>query len=406
MPEDLEYLAAQGFRKSFLSYLKKFRFRFDVRSVEEGEIVFPHEPLLRADGGLLECQLAETALINLIHFSSLVATKARRITQAAEGRSVIEFGLRRAQGWAGLLSSRAAYVGGVEGTSNVLAGRIDGVPVFGTQAHSWIQAVGNERESFERFARIYREKSVVLIDTYHTLKSGLPHLLQALARLRREGIEIRGVRIDSGDLAYLSKRVRAGLDKAGFTGVKIVASGQLDEYIIESLIKQGAPIDGFGVGTKLATSYDEPALDMVYKLSAAGGKPEIKISDSLEKMNEPGRKKVWRFSSARGVFLLDGLVLDSESSVREIVHPLFEMSSTSVGGLEKEELLRPLIRRGQRARPPKSAAEARRYAHERAGRLPPEHQRFYYPHTYRVGVSRKLFLMKKAMMARRLKEAP
>ncbi|HTL47242.1 MAG TPA: nicotinate phosphoribosyltransferase [Verrucomicrobiae bacterium] len=401
-PGDLEYLRAQGFKKEFLSYLKGMRLRLDVEAVREGEVVFPHEPLMRVHGPLLESQLAETVLINLVHFSSLVATKASRIVRAARGRTVIDFGLRRAQGPAGFQASRAAYVGGVHATSNVLAAKTYGLPVSGTQAHSWIQAVGDEKQSFLDFGRLYRDQAVVLIDTYNTLKSGLPHLLEALEVLRREGIEIKGVRIDSGDLAYLSKRVRAQLDNAGFPKVQIFASGQLDEYIIESLLNQDAKIDGFGVGTKLATSYDEPALDMVYKLARIRDKPEIKISDSLTKMNEPGLKQVRRFYSEEGSFLLDAILLEGEKEVPQILHPFYQLANTPVRGLRHERLLQPLIRKGKRVRPKPAAAEARRYAQERLALLPEEHKRFYYPHIYRVGVSQKLFQLKERLIAGRL----
>lgn len=400
--EDIEYLRGIGFQKKFLDYLKKFRFRFDMDAVPEGEVVFPHAPVLRVDGGLLECQLAETVLINMIHFPSLVATKAARIMQAAEGRSVVDFGLRRAQGYAGLLASRAAYIGGTDGTSNLLAGQIYGVPVFGTQAHSWIQAFGDEKKAFVEFARIYKGKTVLLIDTYNTLKSGLPHLLQALRELRREGIEILGVRLDSGDLAYLSKKVRASLDAGGYGKVKILVSGQLDEYIIESLLKQGAPIDGFGVGTKLVTSYDEPALDMVYKLCEIDGKPEIKISDSLEKMNEPGRKKLRRYFSSEGMPLLDALLLKEERRPAEILHPFYKLANTRVKDFKFEELQKPLMRRGKLSRPQRPVSVIRDYARTRLALLPAEHKRFYYPHIYRVGVTRKLFRLKERLIAGRL----
>lgn len=401
---DLEFLREQGFQKPFLNYLERFHFRMNMHAVREGEVVFPHEPVLRAEGSLLECQLAETVLINLIHFPSLVATKASRIVQAAEGRTVTDFGLRRAQGTAGLLAARAAYIGGAIGTSNVLAGKMYGIPVFGTQAHSWIQAFGDEKNAFVEFAKIYKNSSVLLIDTYHTLKSGLPNLLKALKILRAKGIQIKGVRIDSGDLAYLSKRVRRELDEAGFPEVGIFASGQLDEYIVESLLKQQSQIDGFGVGTKLVTSYDEPALDMVYKLSVVHGRPAIKISDSLDKMNEPGKKKVWRYRGDKGEFLLDAILLDKERRIDRVLHPFYQLASTDVKGLKCEVLLEPVLRRGKLIRREIPLAKVRDYAAQRLGMLPSEHRRFYYPHIYRVGVSRRLFRLKEKLIAKRLKK--
>ena len=400
--DDLSYLKKQGFQKSFLDYLKTFRFRLDMEAVAEGEVVFPHEPIVRVEGSLVDCQLAETILINMTHFSSLVATKASRIVQAARGRSVLDFGLRRAQGLAGISSARAAYIGGVDGTSNAYSAKRYGIPVFGTQAHSWIQAVRDEKKSFLEFSRIHGRDTVLLIDTYSTLESGMPNLLAALKTLRREGIEIKGVRIDSGDLAYLSKRVRAQLDQSGFPNVKIFVSGSLDEYIIESLLSQDAKIDGVGVGTKLSTSYDEPALDMVYKLASIDGHSEIKISDSLTKMNEPGRKKVHRYVSHSGEFLLDAILLASEKSITEVYHPFYQLASTSVKGLSWESLLKPLMRSGRVVSEDVSVSSARMYAASRLALLPPEHKRFYYPHIYRVGVSGKLFQLKEKLIAQRL----
>lgn len=399
---DLAFLKAQGFDAGFLAFLKRFRFHFDLDAVRDGEVVFPNEPLVRVEGTLLECQLAETLLINLVHFPSLVATKASRIVRAAKSRGVIDFGLRRAQATAGLVASRAAYIGGVDGTSNVLAAKHFGIPVFGTQAHSWIQAFRDEEAAFLAFARIHKGQTTLLIDTYDTLKSGLPNTLKALRKLRREGIEIRGVRIDSGDLAYLSKKVRERLDAEGFPEVKVFASGQLDEYIIDSLLAQGARLDGFGVGTKLITSYDEPALDMVYKLSSIAGHPEIKISDSLSKMNEPGRKKIYRFLSGEGQFLLDALVLDREKRIDEVYHPLYELARTAVKYGDHEEILFPLMRKGRLVRKKQPAARVRAFVKDRLKQLPDEHQRFYYPHIYRVGVSRRLFRLKEKLVQQRI----
>jgi len=399
--DDLEYLEENGFQKSFLNYLRTFRFRFDMESVLEGEVVFPREPILRAQGTLLECQLAETILINMIHFPSLVATKASRVVRAAEGRSVIDFGLRRAQGLASLSASRAAYIGGTDGTSNVLVGKMYGVPIFGTQAHSWIQSFRDEERAFLEFARIYKNDTNLLIDTYSTLKSGLPHLIRAAKKLRKEGIEIQGVRLDSGDLAYLSKKVRQALDQEGFGKIQIIVSGNLDEYLVESLLKQNAKIDGFGVGTKLVTSYDEPALDMVYKLSTIDGHSEIKISDSLEKMNEPGTKKVWRFLGEGGEFLLDSVLLDSERKLQEVFHPFYKFANTPVSSLRHENLFTPLMKRGKIVRRSAPIAEIRAFAKQRLSQLPEEHKRFYYPHIYRVGISPKLFRLKEGLISKR-----
>ncbi|HOW58579.1 MAG TPA: nicotinate phosphoribosyltransferase [Candidatus Omnitrophota bacterium] len=399
---DLNYLKEHGFKQSFLNYLKTFRFGLNVQSVREGEIVFPHEPLMRIEGSILEAQLVETLLINFVHFSSLVATKASRIVQAASGRKVVEFGLRRAQGLAGIMASRAAYIGGVDGTSNVLAAKTYDLPIFGTQAHSWIQAFRNEEKSFWEYARIHKEKTVLLIDTYSTLQSGLPHLIRCLKRLRKKQIEIHGVRLDSGDLAYLSKEVRRVLDVEGFPRVQIFASGQLDEYIIESLLKQKASLNGFGVGTKLVTAYDEPALDMVYKLSEINCQPEIKISDTLSKMNEPGKKKVFRFFAKDGQFFLDGIALEHEKTPPKLIHPFNSMAHTKTKGLKAEPLFHALMKKGKVVAGKVPVREIREYAKKRLVLLPEEHKRFFYPHIYRVGVSKKLFDLKEKMILKRL----
>ena len=402
--EDIEYLKVQGFRRSFLNYLSSFSFEMDIDSVPEGEVVFPHEPILRAEGGLLECQLAETILINMIHFPSLIATKASRLVKAAEGRVVIDFGLRRAQGLAGVAASRAAYIGGVNGTSNVFSGKMYGVPVFGTQAHSWIQSFQDEEKAFIEFGRIYPKNNTMLIDTYSTLKSGLPSLIKAAKQLRSEGIEISGVRLDSGDLAYLSKRVRKELDKEGFSNIKIFVSGSLDEYLMESLIKQKAVIDGFGVGTKLITSFDEPALDMVYKLSIIDGSPEFKISDSVEKMNEPGRKKILRYFNGSEEFQLDAIVLKDDKKTDEVMHPYYRFSKTDVKNLHSEELLAPHMKKGRVVRKELPLEKIRAYSISRLAKLPDEHKRFYNPHTYRVGVSSKLFKLKEKLIKKTQKK--
>jgi nicotinate phosphoribosyltransferase len=277
--DELTYLSTLNlFRPQFLDYLRDFRFTGTVTAPPEGTVVFANEPLLTVEGTLAEAQFVETALLNIINFQTLVATKAARINHAAAGGAVIEFGLRRAQGPDGGLSeARAAYVGGVRATSNVLAGKTFGIPVKGTHAHSWIMAFPDELSSFRKYAEVFPDSCILLVDTYDTLKSGIPNALTVARELRARGHELAGVRIDSGDLAYLSRESRRLFDEAGFPGVKIVASNELDEQIIDSIRDEGGRVDVYGVGTKLATCMGEGggALGGVYKLVRIGDRPKL-----------------------------------------------------------------------------------------------------------------------------------
>jgi len=304
--EDLSYLEGLGiFSKEVLAYLKNFKFTGDLWAIPEGTVVFPHEPLIRVTAPLPEAQLIESAVLNVMNFQTLIATKAARICWAANGDPVIDFGLRRAQGPDGaLMASRAAYIGGVDGTSNVLAGRLYGIPVRGTQAHSWVESFPHELDAFRAYAEVYPDSCLLLADTYDTIRSGVPHAIQVGQELREKGHELWGIRLDSGDLAYLSKEARRMLDEAGFPDASIVASSDLDEWIIESLKRQGARVDVWGVGTRLVTSFSCPALGGVYKLTAMddGGEhmtPKIKRSDNPEKITNPGPKKVGRMYDQR-----------------------------------------------------------------------------------------------------------
>lgn len=389
--EDLAYLRHQGFRSQFLEYLREFRFRGSLWSVPEGEIVFPREPIIRIEGGLLETQLVETLVLNLLNFASLIATKAMRIRWVAGERFVADFGLRRAQGWGGMLASKAAYIGGIDATSNVAAGMLYGIPITGTQAHSWIQSFGDELEAFRTFAHLYPERCVLLVDTYNTLESGLPNAIRVAKELEASGYRLLGIRIDSGDLAALSKRARALLDEAGLPYVKIFTSNQLDEYLIRSLLQQGAPIDGFGVGTRLVTAYDCPALDGVYKLVECDGRPTLKVSDDFTKVLLPGRKQLFRYRHADGSFAADGICLASEPAApSELFHPFFPLQRIAVEGLLAEPLLRPVLQYGELCQPLPSLSEVRAYAAERFRFLPDVHKRFENPHIYPVGISREL----------------
>ncbi|MGH7739534.1 MAG: nicotinate phosphoribosyltransferase [bacterium] len=391
--DDLAYLAHLGFRKSFLDYLKDFRFRAKIFSVREGEIIFPLEPVLRVEGTLLETQLIETLLLNQLNFQSLIATKASRMVQAAQSRRVVEFGLRRAQGLAGLAASRAAAIGGIESTSNVYASFLYGLTPSGTQAHAWIQSFPDELTAFRKYAEIYPERCTLLVDTYNTLKSGVPHAIQVAKEMEARGHKLSGIRLDSGDLAYLSKRARALLDQADLHYVKIVVSNQLDEFLIKSLLDQGAPINAFGVGTNLVTGQQSPALDGVYKLSWLEGEPRLKISENITKTSLPGIKKVVRYTDPDGFFYADGVLLEDEKSVSTIHHPHFPEQKSRVAHCFPESLLFKVMEDGK-ALTLFRVPEAAQYARERLSKLSPERRRFENPHIYKVGMSQRLMEMR------------
>src|SRR5690606_17112022 len=290
------------FEEDFIHYLERLSFTCDIDAVEEGEVVFPHMPLLRVKGPLIQCQLLETPLLNLVNFQTLVATKAARITLAAKGDPVMEFGLRRAQGIDGAIAAtRASYIGGCSSTSNVMAGKLFGIPVSGTHAHSWIMSFDSELEAFQAYADSFPDNCILLVDTYDTI-NGVKNAIEVGKKLREKGKKLIGIRIDSGDLAYFSNVARKMLDEAGFTETKIVASNDLDEHILTSLKLQEASIDIWGIGTKLVTAYDQPALGAVYKLSAMKNQegewePKIKVSQQSIKINIPGLHNVRRFTS-------------------------------------------------------------------------------------------------------------
>ena len=314
--KELAYLKSLGiFKCEYLDYLRDFRFRGMVTAPPEGTVVFANEPLLSIEGSLAEVQLVETALLNIINFQTLVATKAARINHAAAGGKVIEFGLRRAQGPDGGLSeARAAYVGGVRSTSNVQAGMTFAIPVMGTHAHSWIMAFADELTAFRSYARIFPKSCVLLVDTYDTLKSGIPNAIIVAAEMRDRGDSLHGVRIDSGDLAYLSRETRRMLDEAGFPDVKIVASNELDEYVISSIRDGGGKVDTYGVGTRLATCAGEGggALGGVYKLVRIGDNPKLKVTSDIAKATLPDRKRLLRAVSPEGSFIQDVICLADE----------------------------------------------------------------------------------------------
>jgi nicotinate phosphoribosyltransferase len=394
------------FAPDFLARLESLRFTGDVLAVPEGRVVFPNEPLLRVTGPIDECQLVETALLNIVNFQTLVATKAARVRLAAEGDPIIEFGLRRAQGPDGALSaSRAAFIGGCAGTSNVLAGVRYGIPVGGTHAHSWVMAFDSELESFLAYAEAMPNNSVLLVDTYDTLE-GVRNAIVAGRRLREAGQDLIGIRVDSGDLAWLSWRARELLDEAGFAKTKIYASNELDEYTIESLKEQGAAVDIWGVGTRLVTAYDQPALGGVYKLAAIrrpGGEWEhrLKVSEQAAKATTPGLLRVRRFSDGdgrpTGDMVYDELAEPEERCV--MVDPADATRRTSYCGSEgADELLVPVIEGGELVYdvPPLETSRAR--AIEELGRLDRSHLRFLNPHVYKVGVELGLYERKTALI--------
>jgi len=388
--DDIEYLRNQGFQEPFLDYLSNFSFQGTIDSVREGEVVFPVEPVLRVEGTLIECQLIETILLNYLNFESLVATKASRIRRVAGQRPVSDFGLRRAQGLGGLQASRAAIIGGVDATSNVLAGYAYQAKITGTLAHSWVQSFEDELTAFRSYAGVFPENTVLLVDTYNTLNQGVPNAIQVGHELKDKGYRLKAIRLDSGDLAFLSKKARKMLDEAGLHDTKILASNQLDEYVIRSLLEQGAPIDGFGVGTELITGKKTAALDGVYKLSMNNNEPKLKLSDTYEKISLPGVKKLFRFFDPDGLFYADCIALEDEEDPQMIHHP-YEINKTcNLAGLKKEPLFEKVFEHGRIVQAENNTEAIRSYARKRLSQLPIEHQRFEMPHIYKVGLSERL----------------
>ena len=323
--EAIEFLRKEGFKEAFLEYLKDFKFSGTIHAFPEGSVVFPYEPILRVEGPLAQLQIIESVVLNVLNYSSLIATKAARMRLVAGSEVVLaDFGMRRAHGLASLLAAYASYIGGFDATSNVLAGKLYGIPVIGTMAHSWVQSFDSEEEAFERFAEIYGEKTVFLVDTYDTLNSGIPNAIKVAKKLEEKGIRPRGIRLDSGDFIELSQKARQMLDEAGLTYMKIIVSNHVDEYLIESLKNANAPIDGYGVGTRLVTAYDQPALDGVYKLVEINGKPRIKISNDSEKVVLPMAKQVYRsISKKAGKFAYDIVVPIDKTDLPDMAIPFY-----------------------------------------------------------------------------------
>jgi nicotinate phosphoribosyltransferase len=401
---DVEYLTGlRGndhqplFAREFLEYLRSLKFACDIDAIPEGTVVFPHEPLVRVQGPIVQCQLLESFLLNVMNFQTLIATKAARICQAAKGQPVLEFGLRRAQGVDGALAaSRAAYVGGCEGTSNVLAGKLFGIPVRGTHAHSWVMSFEEELEAFLAFAKAMPNNCVLLVDTYDTLE-GVRRAVEVGKRLKDQGHTLAGIRLDSGDLAYLSIEARKILDAGGLHDAVIFASNDLDEHIITSLKDQGAQVTSWGVGTRLVTGHDQPALGGVYKLTAlrrARGSWEykLKLSEQTQKISTPGILQVRRYSSADG-FMADA-IYDLQLGIEDgatIVHPLdFTRRKRTTRNAAHLDLQIPIYRGGRRVYTSPSLPEIQEHARKELGRLHPGIRRFVNPHVYPVGLEERL----------------
>lgn len=406
--DDCEYLGsltgADGqplFERGFLDYLRGLRLQCDVDAVPEGTVVFPQEPLVRVKGPILEAQILETALLTLVNFQSLIATKSARVALAARGDAVLEFGLRRAQGIdGGLSASRAAYLGGAAATSNVLAGKLYGIPVKGTHAHSWVMAFDDELASFEAYAQAMPNNCVFLVDTYNTLQ-GVRHAAQVGLKLRAQGHRLLGIRLDSGDLAWLSQEARKILDEAGLQDTQILASNDLDEHLIESLKQQGATISVWGVGTKLVTAYDQPALGGVYKLSAVRhpGEPwqwRLKLSEQIAKISTPGIHQVRRYRR-NGEFAGDVIYQADEPlpDAPTIVDPLdFTRRKRLPASDRHEDLLVPVVRSGRRVYDLPSLDDSRRRCADQLAGFHPGITRFLNPHEYPVGYEQGLFDLK------------
>lgn len=393
-PEELDYLRGTGlFRERFIEFLREFRFRGKVTAPQEGTAVFANEPLLTVEGTLAEAQFVETALLTNINFQTLIATKGARICHAADGAEVIEFGLRRAQGPdGGLSASRAACIGGVQGTSNVLAGMIYNLPVRGTHAHSWVQAFPDELSAFRAYADVFPDSTILLVDTYDTLKSGLPNTITVARELRNRGHELRGIRIDSGDLAFLSQQARLMLDEAGFGNVRIVASNELDENVIESIRLEGGEIDIYGVGTKLATGEGAGggALGGVYKLVAADGQPKLKVTSDISKATLPGKKQLLRAIGEDGHFVQDVVCLQDDriqggDKVFDPINPL--QHTTLPPGCRLYDLRRVVMENGRRTNIPETLGAMAERSRRELSLLPQGCLRFINPHRYKVSIS-------------------
>ncbi len=412
--DDIDYLRSLGvFDEGFIDYLRGFHFTGSIYAVPEGTVVFPREPLVKVIAPVIQAQLVETAILNIINHQSLIATKACRVVYAAKGDSVMEFGLRRAQGPdAGLYGARAAMIGGCSGSSNVMAGRDFSVPVLGTHAHSWVMSFDSELEAFLAYARIYPDNCILLVDTYDTLKSGIPNAIRTFDRMREEGISLGryGIRMDSGDLAYLSKRAKRMLDEAGYTNAVISASNDLNEDLISSLKMQGATINSWGVGTNLITSETQPSFGGVYKLAAVRGEdgkwiPKIKLSENTEKITNPGDKQIHRiYDEKSGKILCDYITLAEEHLDPERDLMVFDPQDTwkktcfRGGSYRLRELLIPIFREGKLVYESPSVMEIREICRREQETLWDESRRLRNPHEVYVDLSDKLWECRRRLL--------
>lgn len=394
------------FSDHFLRYLADYRFKGDIRAIPEGTVVFPNEPLLQASGSLIDCQMIETILLCHINFQTLIATKAARIWESANQGAIIEFGLRRAQGPDGAMGAcRAAFIGGVDGTSNVLSAALLRMPAKGTHAHSWIQSFSSELEAFQAYAHSFPDECILLVDTYDTLKSGVPNAIRTARELERLGHRLVGIRIDSGDLAFLSQRARQMLDQENLSYVKIVASNELDEYIISDILGQGGKVDVWGVGTNLVTGagVGGGALGGIYKMVEHNGQPKIKLSANPEKMTNPGSKKIIRYYDADGLMEADALAANSEDIGAcgvLIVDPNNPLRRKKLDSAERRELLRPIVQAGRLVYAFPSIDQIRNHRKADLARLHESHKRLHNPHEYKVGLTHALWQQKEQMLTK------
>lgn len=409
--EDIEYLRSlKLFDEDFLAYLKDMRFTGDVYAVREGEPVFPGEPILTVKAPLIQAQFAETALLNIINHQTLIATKSSKICRATAGRGVVmEFGLRRAQAPdAGIYGARAAIIGGCSSTSNVIAGQMFDVPVAGTMAHSWVMDYPTEYDAFKAYADAYPDNCLLLVDTYDTLRSGVPNAIKVFKQLREKGYTPKGIRLDSGDLAYLSKKARKMMDEAGFPEAKICVSGDLDERSINSLIQQGAKIDSWGVGTRLITSEDLPALGGVYKMSAVFDKdgnvtPKIKLSDNTAKITNPAFKKLYRlYDRENGMAIADLITLKDESvddgKPLVLFDPVETWKEHEAQNFYAVELQHTIVKGGKLVYKFPKLTDIREFSKEQLSKFWEEYLRLDMPQVYKVDLSKKLHTLKIEMI--------
>lgn len=418
--DDINYLASlKIFEDDFLDYLKNFKFTGDIHAIPEGSVMFPREPMLKVIAPIMEAQFIETASLNILNHQSLIATKAARICYAAEGDGIMEFGLRRAQGPdAGIYGARAAVIGGCAGTSNVLTGQMFDVPVMGTHAHSWIMSFDDEYTAFYTYAKLYPMACTLLVDTYDTLNSGVPNAIKVFKQIKKEGIELKnyGIRLDSGDLAYLSKKARKMLDDAGFKDATITASNDLDEFLIASLKMQGAEITNWGVGTNLITSKDCPSFGGVYKLAAImedgeNFTPKIKLSDNSEKITNPGNKKIYRiYEKENNKIKADLICLENETFTENEDMHLFDphepwkKTVLKAGTFTLKEMLVKVFDKGQCVYHSDSVMKLRDFAISEMETLWEETKRFENPHQVYVDLSQKLYDIKISLLEKMSKE--